>query len=65
MEKLITHDRDANGRFTAGSEAARAAGRIGGKVSTGSFKAGSEHARSAGRKGGRKGKGKVKLCQPK
>ena len=45
-------ERDQHGRFLKGSEAARKAGRIGGKRSTGSFQKGDERARQAGRKGG-------------
>jgi general stress protein YciG len=45
-------ERDQHGRFLKGSEAARKAGRIGGKRSTGSFQKGEERAREAGRKGG-------------
>ena len=45
-------ERDLHGRFLKGSEAARKAGRIGGKRSTGSFQKGEERAREAGRKGG-------------
>ena len=45
--------RDNHGRFLKGSEAARAAGRKGGKLSTGSFVKGDDRAREAGRKGGR------------
>lgn len=46
--------RDEQGQFTQGSEAAREAGRKGGKASSGSFEKGSERAREAGRKGGRR-----------
>lgn len=48
----MAQGRDEQGQFKEGSEAARKAGRKGGKQSSGSFEEGSERAREAGRKGG-------------
>ncbi len=53
MTKAKRGQRDNEGRFLKGGEAAREAGRKGGKLSTGQFVKGSERAREAGRKGGR------------
>jgi uncharacterized protein len=49
---MTNENRDEQGQFTEGSEAARKAGRKGGEQSSGNFKNDPERARQAGRKGG-------------
>lgn len=49
---MANENRDEQGQFTEGSEAARKAGRKGGEHSSGNFKNDPERAREAGRKGG-------------
>jgi uncharacterized protein len=49
---MANENRDEQGQFTEGSEAARKAGRKGSEHSSGSFKNDPERAREAGRKGG-------------
>lgn len=54
IDEFFSEENTNSGRFTAGSQRARDAGRKGGRASSGKFTEGSKRAKEAGRKGGKK-----------